>query len=228
MNNTEIKKLLSSKSDSKYQDFSASLTPVGRYHFIGVRLPELRAIAKDLVKQDGINALEYLSDDSYEEVLLQCFVIGYARMPLEEKKPYIISYLDKCDSWGLIDSFVSTLKLKKNEAEPMWQWLQILKNNSEPYYIRYILVTMMSKFLDDEHIDDVLKYVISIHSDHYYVEMAQAWLLATACIRYADEVETILQEGQLNKFVHNKTIQKSIESYRISDEEKAKLRGLRK
>ena len=87
---------------------------------------------------------------------------------------------------------------------------------------------MLNSYLDDEHIDEVLRYTESIQSDHYYVNMAQAWLLATAYINYGDQVDEILERGTLNKFTHNKTIQKAIESYRISDEDKERLRGMRK
>lgn len=228
MNNREIKEILYSKSEHGYQQFTSSLTPDGKYRFLGVRIPALREIARWLVKEDGIKALNNLSDDSFEELLLQGFVIGYCKMPFEDKRPYVLDYLDKCDSWSLIDSFVSTIKLNKIDREKCWKFLNDIKSIDKPYYIRYVLVTMLNRYLDDDHIDDVLRYTVSIKSDHYYVEMAQAWLLATACIKYNDSVIDILKEEKLNDFVHNKTIQKAIESYRITEEQKTVLRSLRK
>ena len=228
MNNNEIKNYLIQKSEQEYQQFTSSLTPGSRYRFLGVRLPELRKLAKQLVSEKGIEAVNDLSDDSFEEVVLQGFVIGYARIPFKDKEPYIREYLDKSDSWSLIDSIVTTLKPGKKDREEDWRFLNEIMEAEQPYYIRYILVTMLNRYLDDEHIDEVLKYAVSVDSEHYYVEMAQAWLLATACIRYGDRVTDILEKGLLNDFVHNKTIQKAIESYRITDEQKVLLRSMRK
>lgn len=228
MNNNEIKQILIQNSEEKYQEFTSSLIPSGGYRLLGVRIPFLRKLARQLVAEQGIEFLNHLTDDSFEEVLLQGFVIGYAKIPFIERKPYITDYLSKCDSWSLVDSIVTTLKPKKKEREEDWLFLEELKKYDKPYYIRYILVTMLNRYLDDEHIDEVLDYVKSVNSDHYYVEMAQAWLLATACIKYIEKVRSIIENDEVNDFVRNKTIQKAIESYRISDEQKEMLRSLKK
>ncbi|MBR3351419.1 MAG: DNA alkylation repair protein, partial [Erysipelotrichaceae bacterium] len=158
----------------------------------------------------------------------QGFVIGYSKMPMADRIPYINDYINKSDSWNLIDSFVSTVKPKVREREVLWNYLDYIKYSDRPFTVRFVLVMMLNSYLDDEHIDEVLRYTESIQSDHYYVTMAQAWLLATAYINYDDKVNEILERGKLNKFTHNKTIQKAIESYRISDEDKERLRRMRK
>ena len=228
MNNREIKEFIELNSNQKYKEFSEALSSAGSYRMKGVRLPVLRDLAKRLVKEDGIRSLSSLSDDCFEEVLLQGFVIGYSKMPMADKIPYINDYINKSDSWNLIDSFVSTVKPKVREREVLWNYLAYIKYSDRPFTVRFVLVMMLNSYLDDEHIDEVLRYTESIQSDHYYVNMAQAWLLATAYINYGDKVDEILERGTLNKFTHNKTIQKAIESYRISDEDKERLRGMRK
>ena len=228
MNNGEIKEFIELHSNQKYKEFSEALSSAGSYRMKGVRLPVLRDLAKRLVKEDGIRSLSSLSDDCFEEVLLQGFVIGYSKMPMADRIPYINDYINKSDSWNLIDSFVSTVKPKVREREVLWNYLDYIKYSDRPFTVRFVLVMMLNSYLDDEHIDEVLRYTESIQSDHYYVNMAQAWLLATAYINYDDKVNEILERGKLNKFTHNKTIQKAIESYRISDEDKERLKGMRK
>jgi len=223
----DVKRILLENASSEYREFTESLTTEGEHPFLGVRIPLLRDLARKLVKENGIEALELLSDDSFEEVMLQGFVIAYCKIPLEDKKPYIDEYLVKCDSWSLIDCFVSTFKFKKNDEEVMWEFLRDYRNSEETYVVRFVLVMMLNKYLKDEYIDEVLKYAVSIHSEEYYIEMAQAWLLATAAINYPEKVELILIDGKLNMFTHNKTIQKAVESFRISAEEKERLKKLR-
>ena len=227
MNNREIKEFIEINSNQKYREFSESLSAAGSYPMKGVRLPVLRDLARRIVREDGIRALSPLSDDCFEEVLLQGFVIGYSKMPMADRIPYINDYINKSDSWNLIDSFVSTVKPGKKEREVLWNYLDYIKYSDRPFTVRFVLVMMLNSYLDDEHIDEVLRYTGSVQSDHYYVNMAQAWLLATAYIKYGNKVDRILERGTLNKFTHNKTIQKAIESYRISDEDKERLRGMR-
>lgn len=222
-----VKKFIEENASERYREFTESLTLEGQYPFRGVRLPVLRGLAKQLVREDDMKALEKLTDDCFEEVLLQGFVIAYSKLPLSEKKPYIDDYLKKADSWSLIDSFVSSFKFKKDESKVMWEYLNDYRNSKDTFTVRFVLVMMMAKYLDEEHIKDVLDYCVSVRSEEYYIEMAQAWLLATAAIKWFGAVENILIDGKLNMFTHNKTIQKACESFRITDVNKERLKQLR-
>ncbi|MBE6115290.1 MAG: DNA alkylation repair protein [Erysipelotrichaceae bacterium] len=228
MRDVYIKEYLEANSRQKYRQFTGSLNPGSRYPVMGVRVPLLRELAKKLAKEYGINAVDMLSDDSQEEVLLQGFVIAYSKMPLAEKKPYIDNYLAKCDNWSLIDSFVSTFHFNRKDEALMWQYLGEYRKSKQTFTVRFVLVMMLNRYLKDEYINDILEYCSNIDSEEYYIEMAQAWLLATAAINYFYDVELILKDGKLNMFTHNRTIQKAVESFRISTENKERLRALRR
>ncbi len=228
MRDVNIKEYLEANSRQKYRQFTGSLNPGSRYPVMGVRVPLLRELAKKLVKEYGVNAVDMLSDDSQEEVLLQGFVIAYSKMPLAEKKPYIDNYLAKCDNWSLIDSFVSTFHFNRKDEALMWRYLEEYRKSKQTFTVRFVLVMMLNRYLKDEYINDILEYCSNIDSEEYYIEMAQAWLLATAAINYFNDVELILKDGKLNMFTHNRTIQKTVESFRISAENKERLRALRR
>ena len=228
MRDVYIKEYLEANSQQKYRQFTGSLNPGSRYPVMGVRVPLLRELAKKLAKEYGVNAVDMLSDDSQEEVLLQGFVIAYSKMPLAEKKPYIDNYLAKCDNWSLIDSFVSTFHFNRKDEALMWRYLGEYRKSKQTFTVRFVLVMMLNRYLKDEYINDILEYCSNIDSEEYYIEMAQAWLLATAAINYFYDVELILKDGKLNMFTHNRTIQKAVESFRISAENKERLRALRR
>ena len=226
MNNDDIRKALLSLADERFRTFSLTVLQEEGYPVIGVRIPEIRKLARQFAREEGLQGYDIIADESYEQVLIKGFVIGYSKTPLLEKKIYIDDYLKLADGWSLIDSFVSTVKLKDSDRELMWSWLLDWMKSEKPYVIRFVLVMMMNNYLDDQHIDQVIDYCRQIRSDHYYVRMANAWLLATAAINHYDKVCAILDE--LDEFTRNKTIQKAIESYRIDDEKKKELRGKRK
>ncbi|MBR2701069.1 MAG: DNA alkylation repair protein [Erysipelotrichaceae bacterium] len=228
MRDVYIKEYLEANSRQKYRQFTGSLNPGSRYPVMGVRVPLLRELAKKLAKEYGINAVDMLSDDSQEEVLLQGFVIAYSKMPLAEKKPYIDNYIAKCDNWSLIDSFVSTFHFNRKDEALMWRYLGEYRKSKQTFTVRFVLVMMLNRYLKDEYINDILEYCSNIDSEEYYIEMAQGWLLATAAINYFYDVELILKDGKLNMFTHNRTIQKAVESFRISAENKERLRALRR
>ena len=221
-----VRQILEEHADHEYRDFSGSLNPDEMYPMLGVRIPVLRQIAGRLVREYGISALDRLTDGTYEEVLMQGVVIAKSRLPEEEKKPYIDEYLLKCgDGWSLTDCLASSFKPKDSG---LWmKWVLDYARSDSNAMVRFGYVMMM-KLLKDEYIDDIINSVVSRPSEIYYIEMAQAWLLATAAIRYGGRVEKLLEEGVLNRFTHNKTIQKMVESYRISDEVKERVRRMKK
>ncbi|MBR0386124.1 MAG: DNA alkylation repair protein [Erysipelotrichaceae bacterium] len=222
----EIKTLLMENADDKYREFTDGLNPADQYPRMGVRFPVMRRIGKELVREKGMNALEMLTDDTYEEVTLQGLVIAGTKMNESDKKALMDRYLDKCgDSWSLVDTFVTSFKLKDKNLWNRWTQEYVLSGKNAQIRFGYV---MMMKLLQDEYIDGILESVIAHPSDVYYVQMAQAWLLATAAIKYSDKVERILAENRLNRFTHNKTIQKMVESFRINDEVKQKVRGMRR
>ena len=125
--NNVIKEKLSVLAESKYQKFSSGLLP-GIHNILGVRLPELRKIAKKLAKDDWQGYLQNASDDSFEEIMLQGITIGYVKSELSDILPYITIFVNKIDNWSVCDSFCSGLKLPKQYPKEMWEYFNALSS----------------------------------------------------------------------------------------------------
>lgn len=224
----DIRTWIKENSEPSYGDFTRRICKTA-YPVNGIRIPILRAKARELVKESGLKALNDLSDESYEEIMLQSFVLGYAKVPLSEKRALIKAYLQKCDDWSQTDSFVSTFRLSKNETEDYWNMLKDWMGDTNlcrqyPYLQRFILVFMSMKFLDDEHIDAVLAYCRTLADAPLTVKMANGWLLATASISFYDKVNAILTD------LDSQTLRiykgKMRDSFRISEEKKQEVKAL--
>lgn len=217
----DLKKWILDNSEQKYREFSQSLNQ-GR-EMKGVRIPILRAKAKLLAQQYGLDALEFVADDWFEEILLQGLIIGYAKELIEIKEALIYHYLCKCDCWSLVDSFVSTLKLKKPEKEIFYQVIQSWRNDEHEYVVRFVLVYCLDYYLDQQHIDDILAFSKEVvKQDSHPIRMANSWLLATAYIQYPEKVLELMDD--LDEKTYRITKGKIRDSYRISASAKERFR----
>ncbi len=218
-----VDKLLS-LADSNYRDFHSALMPtVDKNRILGVSVPKLKKLAKQLdfdQKQQFINSLPHYY---YEENNLHAFIIGDEKdydiciKRVEEFLPYI-------DNWATCDCFnVDLLKLRPNDTlKKVTEWI----NSGKTFSIRFGVVTLMKYFLTCEYVDKAIAIVKDIVSNDYYVNMARAWFFATTAIKYYDKVLKVLSSGTLDKFTHNKTISKARDSFRISAINKAYLKTL--
>lgn len=215
-----VKEWMQLNSEKKYSEFNRKFINTARKMY-GVRMPKLRAYAKQLVKQYDLDCLEFIDDESYEEVLLQGLVIAYSKELIELKEQFLYDYLCKCDNWALVDSVASTFKLKGIEKQILYDIIKSWRNDEHEYVIRYVLVQSLNAYLDDEHIDDILAYSKAINADTYQAKMANGWLLATAYIDYPEMVR------EVGKSLDNETFRmtkgKIRDSYRVSKEEKEKF-----
>ena len=223
----DIREKLFEKQDLKYKEFHSSLCP-NVDNIIGVRVPELRSIAKEIVSQDYEKFLSQAQDDYYEELLLQGLVIGYAKISIEETFKYLKNFVPKINSWAVCDTTCSNLKITKKYMKEMWEFLEQYINSKNEYEIRFALVMYLNYFLTDDYIDEILRKVDKITNKEYYVQMAIAWLVSFAYIRQKEKTEKYLLNNKLDKFTLNKSIQKICESYRVSKEDKEKLRKYKK
>jgi len=214
---------LKKKADEKYKKFHSSLAGEGETELIGVRSPILRDIAKRISKGNTKAFLEHCKSKYYEEVVVEGMVIGNLKMRYEELYPLVDAYVPKISSWAINDSFCTSLKQIKKEKELWFKHIQRYLTSENPWAIRFGLVLMLSYFLEKDYIKEVLERVDKITNEHYYVKMAQAWLLATAFCKCREETLVYLQENHLSQWVLNKSIQKMRESYRVSEEDKEYL-----
>ena len=222
-----IQKELFSMQDKAYKDFQSKLMPTVPYEcIIGVRTPLLRSLARNIAKNgEATSFLNTLPHKYFEENNLHAFLICEMRdfdaciHALELFLPYI-------DNWATCDQ-LSPKVLKKNlDALELYalNWI----NSKHTYTVRFGIGMLMRYFLDERFSDKYPSAVAAIRSDEYYIKMMQSWYFATALAKQYDSVIAYLQENRLDKWTHNKTIQKAIESYRITDEQKAFLRKLKR
>ena len=214
--------------DIEYGKFTASLIP-GCGNIIGVRLPVLRKMAKEIAKVNWKEYLDGALDDTYEELMLQGFVLGYARGDIDDILAYIAAFVPKIDNWSICDSFCSTLKIANGYQEEFWELImQYIGPDAGEFQLRFAVVMMIDYFLNDRYIDKVLYAYNHIKHDGYYVKMAVAWGLATAYVSYPGKTMELLQDNDLDDETFNKAISKMQESFRISDGDKEILKSMKR
>ena len=214
---------LFSMQDKEYKKFHSRLMPtVDESVIIGIRVPQLRAFAKKLAgTKEAEEFLQKLPHKYYEENNLHAFLVEGIKnfdtvlCEIERFLPYI-------DNWATCDMF-SPKVFKKNPEKLMDKINEWIKSE-KTYTVRYAIGLLMRMDFKKEHMD----MVSAVKSDEYYVNMMIAWYFATALAFSYDEAIVYLEEKRLDKWVHNKTIQKALESYRIDKDIKTKLRGMKK
>ena len=223
----DIRKKLFEMQELKYREFHSSLCP-NVDKIIGVRIPQLRMMAKEIATSDCKDFLENVQDEYYEELVLQGLVIGYAKISIEETLEYLKKFVPKINSWAVCDTTCSNLKITKKYMKEMWNFLKQYIDSNKEYEIRFALVMYLNYFLTDEYINEILQKIDKIENKEYYVQMAIAWLVSTAYVKQREKTEIFLQQNDLDKFTQNKSIQKICESYRVSKEDKERLKEYKK
>lgn len=225
----EIKKELQNLADTKYKEFHKGLCP-GTENIIGVRVPVLREYAKKLSKKYEIDdLLENIDDEYYEEIILQGMLIGLKK---DKEISYILAdiekFVPKIDNWAICDTFCAGLKITKKNLNKMWEFLQKYVKSSKEFEIRFGVVMILDYYITESYLDRNFKIFDSIKSDKYYVQMAVAWAVSICLIKFYDKTIEYLNKCKLDKFTYNKALQKAIESYRITNEQKEELRNMKK
>lgn len=223
---TEIQKRLFALQDKGYREGSIKLNPsVDPDTIIGIRIPALRALAKELKGTDAAAAfIAALPHQYFEEYSLHTFLIGYIK-DFDEAIAQTERLLPWLNSWALTDS----MRIKAFDKDParllptIDKWL----GSGDTYTIRYGILCLMNYFLDARFDPCYLKKVAAVRSDEYYVNMMIAWYFATALAKQYEAALPYIENRRLDQWTHNKAIQKAIESYRVTDEHKTYLRTLR-
>lgn len=212
--------------DEKYKELQAKIIPnIKSDSIIGVRTPELRKFAKDLVKNNNyLSFFNELPHKYFDENQLHAFIISEIK-DYDECILYLNKFLPYVDNWATCDQ-LSPKVFKKNHDKLLDQ-IKVWIKSKETYTIRFGIGMLMQYYLDDNFKLEYLEMVSNIRSDEYYVNMMIAWYFATALAKQYDSTIKVIENYKLDKWVHNKTIQKSIESYRISLEQKEYLRSLK-
>lgn len=222
----EIEKLLFERRDEKYAAFQAKLTPsVDSELFIGVRVPEVRKLAKQLKNEP--TASEFISElphKYYDENMLHGLLVSEIK-DYEKAVEETERFLPYVDNWAVCD-IMSPKVFKKHKTE-LLEKIREWTRSKETYTIRFGIEMLMSHYLDEDFKAEYLEIPAAIRSEEYYVNMMTAWFFATALAKQWDSTVPYIENNRLDKWTHNKTIQKAVESYRITDEQKAYLRTLK-
>lgn len=227
MTNSEIRKKIEELADEKYKEFHGGLCPEVS-GIIGVRVPLLRNIAKEISKDDWKTYLDNAVDNSYEEIMLQGMVIGLSKMNLEEFKYYLKRFIPKINNWAVCDTTIAGLKLTKKYPKEMLEFVQKYLKSDKEFELRFAIVMLLDFYITEEYIDDVLKILNNIKHTGYYVKMAVAWAISICFIKYPEKTMELLKNNNLDNFTYNKALQKIIESYRVDKRTKNKIRNMKR
>ena len=223
---TEIQQRLFALQDGGYRDFHAALIPtLDKALVIGVRTPALRTLARELKGTELAAAfLAQLPHVYYEENNLHAALLGQMK-DFDACLTAVEAFLPYVDNWATCDS-LRPPALAKNKAallERVRVWLQ----SGHTYTVRFAMGMLMNHFLEEDFREEYLELVASVRSEEYYIRMMQAWYFATALAKQYEAAVKLLEQRRLEPWVHNKTIQKARESYRISQEQKIYLKSLK-
>lgn len=225
----EIKKELLKLADEKYKEFHCGLCP-GVNNIIGVRVPVLRNYAKELLKKYSLQELWcQIDEEYYEEIMLKGMIIGLSsKENIEFIFEYIKQFVSKINNWAVCDVFCAGLKITKKHKEEMWNFIQVYLQSKKEFEVRFAIVMILDYYIEKEYLQKNFKIFDNITSKDYYVQMAVAWAVSICLIKFYNETVEYLKICELDKFTFNKSLQKAIESYRISDEQKQILRNMKR
>lgn len=223
----ELLEYMMSIKDIKYRDFNKKLIP-GTENIIGIRVPNLRKLSKEISQGNWKEFLEVAEDTYYEEVRLQGMVIGNINSNFEETLYYVKRFIPKIDNWSVCDGFCSGLKSMKKYKENMYDILKKYVYSKNPWEIRFALVMFLIYYVDDKHIKEIFEYCNNIQSEEYYVKMGMAWLLSICYIKCEEETFLYIKNNNLDDFTYNKMLQKIIESNRVDLEKKNIIRSTKR
>ena len=228
MNNEEVLENLRSLADPKYQQFHSKLCP-GVNTILGVRVPILRKYAKELSKEIVLeDYLKQANSDYYEEIMLQGMLIGLSKEKPEKILEYLRKFIPKIDNWAVCDVTCAGLKFVKKNKKLVWDFLQEYLKSEKEFEVRFALVMLLDFYIEAEYIEEILVICNQTRQEGYYVKMAVAWLISICYIKFPTQTMLFLQDNQLDDFTYQKALQKIIESYRVTEEEKCLLRKMKR
>lgn len=221
----EIRENLFALAEETYKEFHCGLVP-GKDTIIGIRVPVLRRYAKNLLREaKAEELLKVIGNDYDEEIMLQGMIIG-----LQPKPDYAIvmkqigRFVPKIDNWAVCDTFCAGLKITKKHKDEMFQFVQTYVYTREEFARRFVVVMLLSYYIEETYLDKVFAIFDNIKKEGYYVQMAVAWALSVCLVKYYDRTLDYLAKCRLDDFTYNKALQKAIESYRLTKEQKEVIR----
>lgn len=222
----EITEYLFSIRDEKYAEFQRSLIPtVDPEAIIGVRTPQLRLLAKELVKShDSEKFIAVLPHRYFEENQLHAFILSLMK-DYDGCLSEVQRFLPHVDNWATCDQLAPQCFSKHRQS--LLPHIECWMQSKHEYSVRFAIGMLMRYFLDESFEDQFLDKVASFQREAYYIRMMQAWYFATALAKQYPKTLLFFEQRRLSQWTHNKAIQKAVESYRVTEEHKVYLKTLR-
>ena len=222
-----LNEIILNKDDS-YREFQAKLVP-NVNNILGLRGPKAKEIAKKYANtRTGDDFLYDLPHTYYDENLVHGYMLGYLKRDLKVTQRYISDFLPYVDNWAVCDSMVCGLKNFFKSPDLVSDFVfRCLIDDEEPYTMRFGIVSLLSYYINDKYIDRIFESTLKIRTEEYYIKMAIAWLYSVCLVKQYEKTLPIIEGKLLDKWTHNKAIQKAIESFRITKEQKEYLRTLK-
>ncbi|MBQ3602135.1 MAG: DNA alkylation repair protein [Lachnospiraceae bacterium] len=209
---------LSGNNQAYYKKVVPKMLPT-----LGVRVPDLRKIAKKIAKEDYQTFLKKNPLNLFEWEMLQAFVIGYAKDEIEIVLGEFENFIPHIHDWAVNDALCQTFQMARKYPKETLAVLKKYKDSQEEYEVRVVAVTLLSHFLVDEYIEEVIGILDKLHTNGYYAKMGVAWAVATIMAKYPNRGLLYLKNNNLDPWVYKKSIRKMKESYRVSESIKREL-----
>lgn len=217
---------LNNIGEEKYKDFNSKLV-LTKYKMYGIKVPILRDIAKKISKTNIISFLDIVKSNSYEEVMIEGLVISCIK-EVDLCVKYFNKFINKIDNWAICDTCISSMKIVNKNKELFLKQIKKYIESKNEYVVRVGVVLLLNYYIEDGYIDLVFDIIDSVNREDYYINMAIAWLVSVCFVKYRNKTFKYLNDNKLNRFTYNKSIQKIIESYRVSLEDKEILRSMKR
>ncbi len=211
-----VRELLQEMGEPALASFSSALIPGLSRPLLGVRIPRLRTLARELAKTAPAEVLVSLpaADATFEEVMLYGFVLGYARLPWEEQWVHIEAFVPYMDNWALCDSCCATFTAVRKHRDEAWQALRPYAESAEEFHQRFAAIMMLDHFLCDDYIENVLNRLAAIRPAGYYATMGVGWALSVCYVKYPALTLPYLTDNNVSAEVRRTACRKILESRR--------------
>ncbi len=226
-NKNTILKELESLAETDYKAFNDKIIPT-KQKTLGVRVPALRKIAKRIAKDKAVKFINLDKQNVYEMIMLEGMVLSYINKSFKELLPLTEKFLTKVDNWAQVDSTVCDFKNIKNEKDDVLKIVKKWLKSDKEFVVRAGLIVLLAHFINKENLKMIFDLSQSVKHTGYYVHMGNAWLISVCMAKFPKETIRFFKDNKLSNKTHNKAIQKSRESFRVSKTNKGLINKLKR
>ncbi|MCI6642914.1 MAG: DNA alkylation repair protein [Alloprevotella sp.] len=224
MTGIALQEWLRANAEPALAAFNAKLLPNCEREILGIRVPKLRSLAKELAR-DWPNLPPM--GNTQEEALLYCYVLGQVKIPFSQLLKLITDFLPEVNNWAICDALCTVLKSFKRYDREGFDFLLPYCSSPKAYEQRFVMVMFLTHYVRSAYIDRIIDIFIHIEPQGYYVKMAVGWALATCYVKYPDKIESALCHARINEEVRQMAIQKILESRHTDDTQRQRILRIR-